>query len=68
METNTQTPVQYLTQAWEIAKSPIGGDIISLIAVLGGFTYDEVRNACAYESEATVVAMLATQLHLNATK
>ena len=67
MKTNTNT-IHYFTQAYEIAQNLNGRDIIAVIAELGNFTYAEVANAVANESEATVIAMLATQLQLAETK
>ena len=68
METNTHTSVHYYGKAYEIAQNLNGRDIISVIAVLGGFTYAEVANAVAGQSENIVIAMLATQLQLAETK
>lgn len=62
--------IHYLNKANEMAKivNNDGRDIVTMIAVLGGFTYTEVANALAGEPEQTAIAMLATQIQLLETK
>jgi hypothetical protein len=62
------TNIYFQNKAQEMAKFLNRSSLITVISVLGGFTYDEVTKAVAGENDGVVIAMLATQLQLLETK